>query len=70
MSTSHSVSMVGMTKLYESVRENTSLMDIQLEGKFWDPWRYPMRYDLPHAPPVLSASLNSFQHETNTYPNC
>ena len=29
----------GMTKLYESVRENRSLMDIQLKGNFWYPWR-------------------------------
>ena len=40
-----------MTKLYESVRENRSLMDIQLRGAFWDTWRTPWRYDLPDAPP-------------------
>ena len=45
------VSIASMTKLYESVRENRSLMDIQLRGFFWDTWRTPWRYDLPDAPP-------------------
>ena len=44
------VSIGSMTKLYESVRENRSLMDIQLKGNFWQPWRMP-HYSLPDVPP-------------------
>ena len=43
------VSIGSMTKLYESVRENRSLVDIQLKGDFWYLWRRP-HYSLP-APP-------------------
>ena len=52
------VSIASMTKLYESVRENRSLMDIQLRGAFWDTWRTPWHYDLPDAPPC---SFNFFE---------
>ena len=60
------VSIASMTKLYESVRENRSLMDIQLEGDFWDPWREPMRHDLPHAPPC-PFSFFEFLSSRNQY---
>ena len=45
------VSVASMAKLYESVRENRSLTDVQLNGQFWDPWREPRRRALPRPPP-------------------
>ena len=60
------VSIASMTKLYESVRENRSLMDIQLEGYFWDPWREPRGHDLPHAPPC-PFSFFEFLSSRNQY---
>ena len=60
------VSIASMTKLYESVRENRSLMDIQLNGPFWDPWREPRGHDLPHAPPC-PFSFFEFLSSRNQY---
>ena len=52
----HEGSMDSTAKLYESVRENRSLIDIQIRGCFWaqEPWR---RSDLP---PGLSFPLRFF----------
>ena len=60
------VSIGSMTKLYESVRENRSLMDIQLEGPFWYPWRFQCHHDLPHAPPC-PFSFFEFLSSRNQY---
>ena len=49
MSGHHEVSMDSMTKVYESVRENRSLMDIQLKGGCF--WALELRFDLPREPP-------------------
>ena len=60
------VSIGSMTKLYESVRENRSLLDIQLKGCFWRPWRFQCHHDLPHAPPC-PFSFFEFLSSRNQY---
>ena len=60
------VSIGSMTKLYESVRENRSLLDIQLKGGFWRLWRFQCHHDLPHAPPC-PFSFFEFLSSRNQY---
>ena len=60
------VSSGSMTKLYESVRENRSLLDIQLKGGFWRLWRFQCHHDLPHAPPC-PFSFFEFLSSRNQY---
>ena len=55
-------SIASMTKLYESVRENRSLMDIQLKGRFWHPWG-EWRHGLSH----LHLSFFEFLSSRNQY---
>ena len=60
------VSIASMIKLYESVRDNQNLMDIQLRGDFWQPWRTLWHYDLPDAPPC-PFSFFEFLSSRNQY---
>ena len=60
------VSIAVMTKLYESLRENRSLMDIQLKGEFWDPWRESLRNYYPREPPC-PFSFFDFLSSRNQY---
>ena len=63
MSSYHGASIANMTKLHESVRENRSLMDIQLKGTFWDPW-----HELSHPhPPPCPFSFFEFLSSRNQY---
>ena len=62
MSSYDGASIASMTKLYESVRENRSLMDIQLKGRFWHPWG-EWRHGLSH----LHLSFFEFLSSRNQY---
>ena len=66
MSFQEGVSIAVMTKLYESLRENRSLMDIQLKGEFWDPWRESLRNYYPREPPC-PFSFFDFLSSRNQY---
>ena len=67
MSSYDGASIASMTKLYESVRENRSLMDIQLKGTFWNPWR-KWRHDVSDThPPPCPFSFFEFLSSRNQY---